>query len=204
MFHGLDYMHKNGYFHGDLKTANVLFNDGSRVVKIADLGSAMEIDSPPPHTDYVTTRPYPAPEVLLQSGLYGPKVDMWAMGAIMAELFSFRTLFPGQSADDQMLKICSVIGSPTWDTRPEGHILAQNLNYEFPQLRSVGLSAMVPSASRSAVQLISSLCSWDPSARPTAAEALKHPFFVGNHKIPRAIPLRQSNIRLASNSLIFV
>ncbi|TQE05442.1 hypothetical protein C1H46_008944 [Malus baccata] len=95
---------------------------------------------------------------------------MWAMGAIMAELFSFRTLFPGQSADDQI----------------------------------VGLSAMVPSASRSAVQLISSLCSWDPSARPTAAEALKHPFFVGNHKIPRAIPLRQSNIRLASNSLIFV
>ncbi|KAM1034384.1 hypothetical protein PS1_038067 [Malus domestica] len=204
MFHGLDYMHRNGYFHGDLKTANVLFNDGSRVVKIADLGSAMEIDSPPPYTDYVTTRPYRAPEVLLQSGLYGPKVDMWAMGAIMAELFSFRTLFPGQSADDQMLKICSVIGSPTWDTRPEGHILAQNLNYEFPQLRSVGLSAMVPSASRSAVQLISSLCSWDPSARPTAAEALKHPFFVGNHKIPRAIPLRQSNIRLASNSLIFV
>ncbi|XP_009334530.2 cyclin-dependent kinase F-3-like [Pyrus x bretschneideri] len=151
MFHGLDYMHRNGYFHRDLKPANVLVNDGSHVVKIADLGSAMEIDSPPPYTDYVTTRPYRAPEVLLQSGLYGPKVDMWAMGAIIAELFSFRTLFPGQSADDQMFKICSVIGSPTWDTWPEGHILAQNLNYEFPQFRSVGLSVMVPSASRSTI-----------------------------------------------------
>ncbi|KAM1385777.1 hypothetical protein ACFX2I_032046 [Malus domestica] len=203
MFQGLAYMHRNGYFHRDLKPANVLVKDGGRVVKIADLGSAKEIDSPPPYTDYVTTRPYRAPEVLLRSGLYGPKVDMWAMGAIIAEMFSFRPLFPGESADDQMFKICSVIGSPTWESWPEGQLLAQNLNYQFPKIGGVGLSAMIPSASRSAIQLISSLCSWDPSARPTAAEALRHPFFVGNYKIPRAIPLRQSNILPASNSLIF-
>ncbi|KAM1143143.1 hypothetical protein ACFX2B_031701 [Malus domestica] len=173
------------------------------MVKIADLGSAKEIDSPPPYTDYVTTRPYRAPEVLLRSGLYGPKVDMWAMGAIIAEVFSFLPLFPGESADDQMFKICSVIGSPTWESWPEGQLLAQNLNYQFPKIGGVGLSTMIPSASRSAIQLISSLCSWDPYARPTAAEALRHPFFVGNYKIPRAIPLRQSNILPASNSLIF-
>ncbi|KAB2622740.1 cyclin-dependent kinase F-4-like [Pyrus ussuriensis x Pyrus communis] len=204
MFQGLAYIHKKGYFHRDLKPANVLVNDGARVVKIADLGSAKEIDAPPPYTDYVTTRLYRAPEVLLQSGLYGPKVDMWAMGAIMAELFSFQPLFPGQSPDDQMFKICSVIGSPTWESWPEGQLLAQNLNYQFPQLHGVGLPAMIPSASRSAIQLISSLCSWDPSARPTADEVLRHPFFVGNYKIPRAIPWRQSNILPTSNSIIFV
>ncbi|CAN6579513.1 unnamed protein product [Malus baccata var. baccata] len=152
MFHGLEYMHRNGYFHRDLKPANVLVNDGAH---------------------YVTTRPYRAPEVLLRSGFYGPK-------------------------------ICSVIGSPTWETWPEGELLAQNLNYELPQLHGVDLSAMIPSASRSAIQLISSLRSWDPSARPAAAEALKHPFFVGNHKIPRAIPLRQRNILPASKPLIFM
>ncbi|KAM1127734.1 hypothetical protein ACFX15_037063 [Malus domestica] len=101
-------------------------------------------------------------------------------------------------------KICSVIGSPTWETWPEGELLAQNLNYELPQLHGVDLSAMIPSASRSVIQLISSLRSWDPSARPAAAEALKHPFFVGNHKIPRAIPLRQRNILPASKPLIFM
>ncbi|KAM2034795.1 hypothetical protein TB1_037101 [Malus domestica] len=47
---------------------------------------SQDCDSPPPYTDYVTTRPYRAPEVLLRSGFYGPKVDMWAMGATMAEL----------------------------------------------------------------------------------------------------------------------
>ncbi|KAM2504091.1 hypothetical protein PS1_038047 [Malus domestica] len=101
-------------------------------------------------------------------------------------------------------KICSVIGSPTWETWPEGELLAQNLNYELPQLHGVDLSAMIPWASRSVIQLISSLRSWDPSARPAAAEALKHPFFVGNHKIPRAIPLRQRNILPASKPLIFM
>ncbi|XLU41964.1 hypothetical protein S245_036778, partial [Arachis hypogaea] len=61
----------------------------------SDFGLAREISSQPPYTEYVSTRWYHAPEVLLQSYLYSSKVDMWAMGAIMAELFSLRPLFPG-------------------------------------------------------------------------------------------------------------
>ncbi|XP_072083211.1 kinesin-like protein KIN-4A isoform X1 [Arachis hypogaea] len=61
----------------------------------SDFGLAREISSQPPYTEYVSTRWYRAPEVLLQSYLYSSKVDMWAMGAIMAELFSLRPLFPG-------------------------------------------------------------------------------------------------------------
>ncbi|XP_016207474.1 cyclin-dependent kinase F-4-like isoform X2 [Arachis ipaensis] len=61
----------------------------------SDFGLAREISSQPPYTEYVSTRWYRASEVLLQSYLYSSKVDMWAMGAIMAELFSLRPLFPG-------------------------------------------------------------------------------------------------------------
>ncbi|XP_020969551.1 cyclin-dependent kinase F-4-like [Arachis ipaensis] len=61
----------------------------------SDFGLAREISSQPPYTEYVSTRWYRAPEVLLQSYLYSSKVDMWAMGAIMAELFSLPPLFPG-------------------------------------------------------------------------------------------------------------
>nr|GFC19236.1 cyclin-dependent kinase F-4-like isoform X1 [Tanacetum cinerariifolium] len=64
------------------------------VIKIADFGLAREIVSQPPYTEYVSTRWYRAPEVLLQSPTYGSAVDMWAMGAIMAELFTLRPLFP--------------------------------------------------------------------------------------------------------------
>lgn len=67
------------------------------VVKIADFGLAREVRSRPPYTDYVSTRWYRAPEVLLRSQYYSAPIDMFAMGAIMAELFTLRPLFPGSS-----------------------------------------------------------------------------------------------------------
>lgn len=64
----------------------------------ADFGLAREIRSKPPYTDYVSTRWYRAPEVLLRNAFYGKEIDMFAMGAIMAELFNLRPLFPGAAS----------------------------------------------------------------------------------------------------------
>ncbi|PWS20928.1 hypothetical protein DKP78_26255, partial [Enterococcus faecium] len=61
---------------------------------MADFGLAREFSSEPPYTEYVSTRWYRAPEVLLQSSIYDSAVDMWAMGAIMAELLTLHPLFP--------------------------------------------------------------------------------------------------------------
>ena len=66
-------------------------------VKVADYGLAREIRSRPPYTDYVSTRWYRAPEVLLRSPYYSAPIDIFAMGAIMAELYTLRPLFPGSS-----------------------------------------------------------------------------------------------------------
>ncbi|KAI4327976.1 hypothetical protein L6164_020377 [Bauhinia variegata] len=188
VFQGLAYMHQRGYFHRDLKPENLLVTKD--IVKIADFGLAREISSQPPYTEYVSTRWYRAPEVLLQSYLYGSKVDMWAMGAIMAELFSLRPLFPGASEADEIYKICSVIGSPTMESWPDGLKLARDINYQFPQLAGVHLSVLIPSASDDAISLITSLCSWDPCKRPTAAEALQHPFFQSCFYIPPSLRTR--------------
>ncbi|CAI9089442.1 OLC1v1024014C1 [Oldenlandia corymbosa var. corymbosa] len=112
VFQGLSHMHQRGYFHRDLKPENLLLSEDG-VIKIADLGLAREIDSNPPYTEYVMTRWYRAPEVMLCSKNYGPAVDMWSMGAIMVELFTLSPLFPGMNSRDQMHKICSVLGTPT-------------------------------------------------------------------------------------------
>ncbi len=61
---------------------------------------AKEIDARPPFTDYVSTRWYRAPEILLRAPNYNAPIDIFAMGAIMAELFTMRPLFPGQSEAD--------------------------------------------------------------------------------------------------------
>ncbi|XP_021903077.1 cyclin-dependent kinase F-4 [Carica papaya] len=193
VFQGLAYMHQRGYFHRDLKPENLLVTKD--VIKIADFGLAREIISHPPYTEYVSTRWYRAPEVLLQSYLYSLKVDMWAMGAIMAELFTLRPLFPGASEADEIYKICSVIGSPTKDTWADGLNLARAINYQFPELPDVPLSSLIPSASEDGISLITSLCSWDPSKRPTAAEALQHPFFQSCFYVPPSLRSRAALTR---------
>ncbi|KAF3447888.1 hypothetical protein FNV43_RR08595 [Rhamnella rubrinervis] len=193
VFQGLAYMHQRGYFHRDLKPENLLVT--KELIKIADFGLAREICSQPPYTEYVSTRWYRAPEVLLQSCLYNSKVDMWAMGAIMAELFTLRPLFPGASEADEIYKICSVIGSPTKESWAEGLHLARDINYQFPQSSGVHLSALIQSASDDAISLIASLCAWDPNKRPTAAEALQHPFFQSCFYVPPSLRSRPAVAR---------
>ena len=85
---------------------------------------AKEIDARPPFTDYVSTRWYRAPEILLRAPDYNAPIDIFAMGCIMAELFTMRPLFPGQSEQDQMTQICKVLGTPTRLNWPNGFKLA--------------------------------------------------------------------------------
>ncbi|CAL9210749.1 unnamed protein product [Musa hybrid cultivar] len=190
IFQALAYMHQRGYFHRDLKPENILVT--KNILKIADFGLAREASSKPPFTEYVSTRWYRAPEVLLQSSVYDFAVDMWAMGAIIAELFTLCPLFPGSSEADEIYKICSVIGPPNRNSWAKGLQLADAIKFQFPQLASVPLSLLIPSASQDAVNLISSLCSWDPSRRPTSVEVLQHSFFQPCFYIPPSPRVRLS------------
>ncbi|XP_072961907.1 cyclin-dependent kinase F-4 isoform X2 [Typha angustifolia] len=192
IFQALAYMHQRGYFHRDLKPENLLVS--KEIIKIADFGLAREVSSEPPYTEYVSTRWYRAPEVLLQSSVYDSAVDMWAMGAIMAELLTLRPLFPGSSEADEIYKICSVIGCPDETSWTEGLQLAGVMKYQFPQVSSVHLSVLIPSASKDAIDLISSLCSWDPGKRPKAAEVLHHAFFQPCFYLPPSLRPRVAGV----------
>eukprot|EP00271_Cylindrocystis_brebissonii_P000764 TRINITY_DN1097_c0_g1_i2.p1 TRINITY_DN1097_c0_g1~~TRINITY_DN1097_c0_g1_i2.p1 ORF type:complete len:398 (-),score=50.43 TRINITY_DN1097_c0_g1_i2:651-1844(-) len=162
-------------------------------IKIADFGLAREVSSQPPYTDYVSTRWYRAPEVLLQSQSYGAPIDMWAVGVIMAELFTLQPLFPGASEIDEVFKICSIIGSPTAASWPDGIKLAASMNFRFPECPPTPLSSFIPNASPEAIDLISAFCSWDPRKRPTAMQALRHPFFEKAAPVP--FPMSKRELR---------
>jgi protein kinase len=169
------FMHKQGYFHRDIKPENILVT--RETIKLADFGLAREIRSRPPYTDYVSTRWYRAPEVLLRAKHYNSPIDVWACGAIMAELFTLRPLFPGSSEPDEIYKITTVCGTPTAETWPEGLRLAAAMNFRFAQFAPTPMSALIPHASPEACKLMTDLLLWDPKKRPTASQSLQDPFF---------------------------
>ncbi|KAM6900769.1 serine/threonine-protein kinase MAK [Xenentodon cancila] len=182
---GLAFVHKHGFFHRDMKPENLLCM-GPELVKIADFGLAREIRSKPPYTDYVSTRWYRAPEVLLRSSTYSSPIDLWAVGCIMAELYTLRPLFPGNSEVDEIFKICQVLGTVKKTDWPEGYHLASAMNFRFPQCVPTHLKTLIPNASNEAIALMRDLLQWDPKKRPTAVQALRYPYFqVGQILGPR-------------------
>ncbi|XP_070842422.1 serine/threonine-protein kinase MAK isoform X1 [Chaetodon trifascialis] len=182
---GLVFVHKHGFFHRDMKPENLLCM-GPELVKIADFGLAREIRSKPPYTDYVSTRWYRAPEVLLRSSTYSSPIDLWAVGCIMAELYTLRPLFPGNSEVDEIFKICQVLGTVKKTDWPEGYQLASAMNFRFPQCVPTHLKTLIPNASNEAIALMRDLLQWDPKKRPTAVQALRYPYFqVGQILGPR-------------------
>ncbi|XP_044032984.1 serine/threonine-protein kinase MAK isoform X9 [Siniperca chuatsi] len=182
---GLTFIHKHGFFHRDMKPENLLCM-GPELIKIADFGLAREIRSKPPYTDYVSTRWYRAPEVLLRSSTYSSPIDLWAVGCIMAELYTLRPLFPGNSEVDEIFKICQVLGTVKKTDWPEGYQLASAMNFRFPQCVPTHLKTLIPNASNEAIALMKDMLQWDPKKRPTAVQALRYPYFqVGQILGPR-------------------
>merc|ERR1719456_607692 len=171
----LGVMHRQGYFHRDVKPENLLVT--GETVKLADFGLAREIRSRPPFTDYVSTRWYRAPEVLLRSESYNSPIDIWACGGIMAELYTLRPLFPGSSEGDELYKICSVLGTPQQPRWQEGHRLASQIGFRFPQFVPTPLETLIPTASKEAVNLMLAMLNWDPNKRPTSIQCVQHPYF---------------------------
>mmetsp|Transcript_24297 Transcript_24297/g.43977 ORF Transcript_24297/g.43977 Transcript_24297/m.43977 type:complete len:461 (-) Transcript_24297:119-1501(-) len=184
------HVHKHGYFHRDMKPENLLVSGDT--VKLADFGLAREIRARPPFTDYVSTRWYRSPEVLLRSSVYNSPLDIWACGCIMAELYTLRPLAPGSSESDQLYKICSVLGTPQQAQWPEGFKLAAQLGFRFPSFVPTKLETLIPQSNADGIQLMYGMLAWDPNKRMSTTRVLAHPYFeassLGDAQPPAAIP----------------
>lgn len=192
---GLAAMHRQGYFHRDIKPENILVRGDT--VKLADFGLAREVRARPPFTDYVSTRWYRAPEVLLRSTAYNSPVDIFAMGVMMAELFTLKPLLPGASEADQIFKMVALLGTPDETTWPQGLRLAARMRFTFPSFAATPLHQVVPGASEEALALLGSMLAYNPTQRPSAAMALQFPFFSSALRPARSLTMP----RLAPTSL---
>ena len=133
---------------------------------MGDFGLVKEIRHPTPFTEYVATRWYRAPENVLGSRSYNYPVDVFALGCIMAELYTFKPLFPGNSEMDQFEKISRILGKPTLEDWPDSKRLADRKMFQMPDHPKIPLKNVVPRASAEAISLMEWMLSYNPRKRP--------------------------------------
>jgi len=192
----LKYMHSAELLHRDMKPANLLLNSDC-LMKVADFGLARSLrdqslpsDADTVLTDYVATRWYRAPEILLGSTRYSFAVDMWSMGCILAEMLQGKPLFPGASTINQIEKIVELSGVPSDDViksiSPFASTMMQSLQNDKqaqsqPGEMAQAWRAKLPGASADAADLLQKLLSFTPDTRATAADALEHEYVAQFH-----------------------
>lgn len=186
LLRGLKYIHSANVLHRDLKPSNLLVNENCEL-KIGDFGMARGLGADPRQakaflTEYVATRWYRAPELLLSLHRYTRAIDMWSVGCIFAEMLGRRQLFPGRNYVHQLQLIMAVLGTP-----PAGVMAAIGAERVRAYVQSLPPRPPVPweslfgAAEPAALALLGRMLRFDPRERVGVAEALRHPFLAKYH-----------------------
>jgi mitogen-activated protein kinase 1/3 len=181
LLRGVKYVHSAGVIHRDIKPQNILV-DADCKINICDFGLAREYGRDPKMTIYVVTRWYRAPELLLLNTNYGPAVDMWSVGCILAELLLRKPLFAGRDYLHQLHIVVSFTGTPSVEDLADMSADSRRYVGSMKNVPPADIAASFPAASAGACDLLSQLLCFDPKRRPSAAEALEHPYFANARK----------------------
>lgn len=179
---GVRACHANSVIHRDIKPENLLLH-ADNSLRLCDFGFARIYNtSMNDLTDYVATRWYRSPELLLGTTNYGLPSDMWAVGCIMAEMIDGQALFPGESELDQIFMIQKLLGN---FTPQQQEVFRKNKRFANETLRDAGKTESTldrrygRKANKKALHFLKSLLVIDPDKRLTVDEALNHPLFEG-------------------------
>ncbi|GER42004.1 mitogen-activated protein kinase [Striga asiatica] len=183
LLRGLKYIHSACVLHRDLKPSNLLLNANCDL-KICDFGLARTNSEIDYMTEYVVTRWYRAPELLLNCSEYTAAIDMWSVGCILMEILKREPLFPGKDYVQQLGLINELLGSP--EDSDLGFLRSENARKyvkQLPQVPKLPLSQKFPELSSVAVDLAERMLVFDPAKRIAVEEALSHPFLLSLHEI---------------------
>nr|QGT52224.1 mitogen-activated protein kinase 18 [Pyrus x bretschneideri] len=179
---GLKYIHSANVLHRDLKPSNLLLNANCDL-KICDFGLARVTSETDFMTEYVVTRWYRAPELLLNSSDYTAAIDVWSVGCVFMELMDRKPLFPGRDHVHQLRLLMELIGTPS---EAELQFLNENAKRyirQLPLYRRQSFTEKFPHVHPSAIDLVEKMLTFDPTRRITVEDALAHPYLTSLHDI---------------------
>lgn len=169
-------MHSAHVLHRDLKPSN-LFLNANCDLKIGDFGLARTTTETDFMTEYVVTRWYRAPELLLCCDNYGTSIDVWSVGCIFAELLGRKPIFPGTECLNQLKLIINILGSQREeDLQFIDNHKAKKYIRSLPYSLGTPFSRLYPDAHPLAIDLLQKMLVFDPSKRISVLEALQHPY----------------------------
>ncbi|XP_071848965.1 mitogen-activated protein kinase 1-like [Apostichopus japonicus] len=177
---GLKYIHSANVLHRDLKPSNLLLNTTCDL-KICDFGLARIADPDHDHTgfltEYVATRWYRAPEIMLNSKGYSKAIDIWSVGCILAEMLNNRPIFPGKHYLDQLNHILGIIGSPTEkDLECIKNDKAKSYLQSLSRKEKMPWTKIFVNADAKSLDILGRMLTFNPNERITVEEALAHPY----------------------------
>jgi mitogen-activated protein kinase 1/3 len=182
---GLLYLHSANVVHRDLKPSNILVNKNCDL-KICDFGLARGFgheEDDPTLTDYVVTRWYRAPEVVLLASEYTKSIDVWSVGCILCELIGRKPIFTGKDHLDQIKKILQVIGTPTEEDLewlpPKSP--ARSFIKKVPNSSKQPWGTIYPKATTNGIDAIERMLTFNPTKRATVPDCLVLPYFETLH-----------------------
>ncbi|KZL76356.1 serine threonine-protein kinase Csk1 [Colletotrichum tofieldiae] len=196
IFTALRNIHSEGIIHRDVKPEAILLDGPDGPAYLSDFGTAwhptMSVVSEPTNNKIldIGTGPYRAPEALFGDKAYGPAVDMWAVGAMLAEccrsppkpLFESRPTHEDGNQLGLILSIFKTMGTPTRETWPEAASFKTPPFEMYRMFDGHPWEDILPEVDAQVRDLISSLVRFD-STRATAEQALQHTFLQQNDEV---------------------